>query len=400
MPQFFFRCYPWDLEEEGIEAALDRMAELGVDAASIVTVHHRVSELRPRATFGRRVTEMEAGAHFIPTRKCYVNTRIRPTSAGWMKSRNPLEKIVRQAERRGVKLRASLSCCRSDAMVAKYPDAACVNVFGAPSAERLCPAIPDVREYAGALVEDLSTNYPFETLEVSHADFGNGEDFQRYLTRGVTPGAADRALWSWCFCAACRQRAADAGLDVEATAEKVREHLERMLRLEPPTHATFESWPVAEASLAAYQRMRVEAVTSLAKSIRSRTKARLVLDLNLPSWTCGVNMEHLREQADGFMLAFPGGEALSAESRYAEETNLRMSFDDSVRAAGGAGRVDVSVLCCPPGARDGPSLVATVHRARQAGHASIGFFNYGLAPEPCLDWVRQAVRFAKREDAV
>jgi hypothetical protein len=329
---------------------------------------------------------MEAGAHFIPARKHYVDLRIRPTSAPWMKSRNPLEKIVCQAKRVGLKTRASLSCCRSDVLAAKYPDAVCVNVFGTPSVEQLCPANPDVRGYAAALIEDLSTNYPFETLELSHADFGDGRDLRRYLTRGVTLSDMDRALWSWCFCAACRQRAADAGVDVETASAKARDHLERMFRLDPPIHTTLESLLAAEPSLAAYQRIRIDTVSSLAKSVRSRTKLRLVLEAGAPRPASGADWESLRECMDGFLEVLPGGDGPGP------------SFEDLVRTAGGPGRVDVLVPCCPPEIRDGPSLVAVVHRATQAGHASIGFDNYGLSAEACLDWARQAIRFAKRQN--
>lgn len=400
MPQFFFRCYVWDLEEEGIEAALDHVAGLGVDALSVAVTSRRIREPRPRSASQDRVCVMEGGAHFVPTRKHYPDLRIRPTSSSWMKARNPLEKIARQAERVGVRLRASVSCCRSEVLAAKHSDAACVNVFGTLSVEHLCPANPDVREYAAAVIEDLSTNYPFETLEVSHADFGDGEDFQQYLTRGVTPSEGDRALWSWCFCAACRQRATDAGVDVEAASAKVREHLERMFLLEPPTHPEFESLIAAEASLAAYQRVRIDAVTSLVKSIRSRTKRRLILDSGSPPRISGAEMGQLNDHTNGFWLALPGRDGPAIVTGRDRAANPRLSFDETVQAAGGAGRVDLLISCCPPETGDGPSLVAAVHRAAQAGYASIGFDNYGLAAAPCLDWVRQAIRFAKRQDAV
>jgi hypothetical protein len=388
MPDFVFWAYPWDLEEEGIDMALARMAgQIGVDAVSVIVAAGRVCEARPRSVFATRTTDMEAGLHFAPSRTSYLNTRIRPTPAAWMKSRNPLEKIARQAEKQGLKLRARVTICRSATLVEKHPEAACVNVLGAPSREWLCPSNPDVREYGIALLEDLTANYPLAAVEVADADFGGGDPFQQYLAEGVVPGEVERRLWSWCFCSSCRQRAGEAGIDVESVAAVLRDRLERMLRLEVVGQTSFASLLAEDDRLAAYQTMRAEAVRSFAKSIRGRSKTRLVLDWSSRSEVIGASLEFLREHTDRVLLAFP-----------AEDTPRSQAlFGDLVDQAGGAARVEVSVPCCPPRAHDGPSVVAAVHRATEAGHAAIGFFNYGLAAEPVLDWVRQAVRFAKRE---
>mgnify|MGYP001317625225 CR=1 FL=1 len=84
MADFFFWAYPWDLDDEGLEVALGRMAgQIGLDAVSVLVVRPHVREIRPRHVYSTRVSEMEAGTYFAPARTCYVNTRIQPMAAAW-----------------------------------------------------------------------------------------------------------------------------------------------------------------------------------------------------------------------------------------------------------------------------------------------------------------------------
>lgn len=385
MRQFFFWCFPWDLEDEGIEVSLGRMAgDVGVDAVSVAATCRSVAEFRPRAVSGPRTLAFEAAAHFQPDSKCYVNTRIRPNTASWMKSRNPLDKIGRAAERQGLKLRAWVNCCAGQALASRYSLASCVDVFGDPIVTRLCPSNPEVREYVAALVEDVSANYPVETVELEEAHFGDGASLGRWRDMGVSPSQAESVLLSWCFCSSCRQRASDAGIEVASVVDSVNGHLDRMMRVEPATFDRFEGLLADDEDLAAYHKMRVDAVTSLLGSVRSRAKVRLTVHVDSLAPSTGVDVGALSSECDGFIMSY-GSEGVVPHLKSA------------VKAAGGVEKVEAAHRCCPPAVRESSSLVAEVHRAVQAGHPGIGFFNYGLAPEPCMDWVRQAVRYARRE---
>jgi hypothetical protein len=390
MKQAFFWCYPWDLEAEGTEAALARMAgDIGTDAVSVATTLYGVEQFRPRAPAGQQRFVHDAAAHFQPDGKLYTNTRIRPVAAGWMKSRNPLDKIARAAQKENLGLRAWTVCCHSSALAAKHPLASCVDVFGNPMGTWLCPANPEVREYLAALVEDLSRNYPLEAIELEAANFGDGPHYHRHYQAGVAPGPVERVLLWWCFCPSCRQRAEGGGIEVESVVASVRGCLDRMFRLERPAYSSIEEALEADEHLAAYFRMRCEAVTSLLASLRRQTNVRLLVHVDSSAWDSGANIARLSEHCDGFVAtaADYGSPAWSER------------VDRLVQATGTTGRVDLGLACCPPRVSDGPALVAATHRAAQSGYAGVGFCNYGLAPEPCLDWVRQAIRFARRETA-
>jgi len=391
MKETFFFCYPWDLDHEGVEAAVGRMAgDIGVNALSVAATLHSLRERRARAAPGPRTIEMEAAAHFQPDAPRYANTRIRPLVGAWLKARNPLEKILREAELVGLHRRVSMVATHSAPLAARYPLIACVDVFGDPICSCMCPANAEVREFVAALVDDLSTNYPVETIELADFWFG-GRHPHPHLRGGISLAEVESGLFDWCFCASCRQRATDAGLDVEQVADRVRDHLEAAFRLEPPRCGSLDELLAEEPTLAEFHRLRLEAVASLLSQVRSRAKARVLADLSGLSadeaaWRA-VSLTALAAGCDGLLLAPPA----------AEHHEGRAFFEEAVQAVHGPPRVDLSITCYPPRTRTAPALVSEVRRLAEVGYSGFGFHNYGLAPEPCLDWVRLAVRYARRE---
>jgi len=385
MFQAAFECFPWDLDLEGYDDALARLAgDIGVDAIRVAATHEGISELRPRAPETARVFMCGAAAHFQPDSRLYADTRIRPILAAWMKSRNPLEKIAEAARKHRLALRASVSCCQGVALAERYPHAACVDFFGRPSGNWLCPSHPDVRAYLVSLVADLSMNYPLAALDLEAADFGADYQPGWYSHPFDPPGDPRKTVFSWCSCAACGQRAADAGADVPALRVAINKLFEKWTRLEPIAETSLDELIAADRNIALYQKARIETVTSLIRLMQARSKAPVRMGLLSTCETTAAIPAELGNHCDGFSIP------------------LRTSNDDQwlanvVKEAGGPARCDLDLCCHPPITKDGPALVAAVHHASQSGYRSITFANYGCAPEPCLDWVRQAIRYARRE---
>ena len=388
MDQAFFWCYPWDLEDEGIEASLARMAgEIGVTAVSVAATCRDIDQLRARRIGERRTVRFEAAAHFQPDRARYPKRGITPATASWVKSRNPLAKIAKEAQRQGIKLRAWAVCCHSGTMVARYPMASCVDIFGDPIGTWLCPGNPDVREYLAALVEDLTTNYPLDAIELEAADFGHGTGEPSARECGVQLGPVARTLLSWCFCSSCRQRASIASVDVEAVIASAKAHIEAAFRLEPAPHETFDAILADDPDLRAYFELRRESVTTLIRDIRPRNGVRLLLHVGPDIHISGAAVADLREHCAGF---------IKSASDYGTP-QWQGHLNHIVDQSGSAAAVDVGLPCYPALMPSSDALVAAAHQASQSGHRAIGFHHYGLAPEPCLEWVRQAVRYARRE---
>ncbi len=406
MPEYLFSCHPTDIEDEGIESALGVLAgEIGVDAINVAADSNGSWVMRGKRPSGSRLVEREAGAYFQPEIARYGGTHLRPVVASRIKSRNPLEKIAQEAERLGIRLRASVACCLHERLAAKYPMARCVNVLGDPDPAWLCPANPDVREFLAAMAEDLMNGYRIDSLELRHLGFPAVALRDRGVHVGLPTDDARRPLLTWCFCSSCRQRAADLGIDVDAVLAWSRGQVEGLFRLEAVPFDRLESLLSTEPQAVQYAMMREQVVVSLAKLVRSRTTARLVLQL--PSAGQSIVLHPaLLDSFDRVCFRAPAGRrkaAIAGLTAVGQGEAAQLAGQAAERAASyEAGslqpaRTEVRMPCHPPEVEDGPTLVTEVHNVSQTGVAAVGFTDYGVAPAPCLEWVRQAIRFARRE---
>ncbi len=388
MKEAYFWCYPWDLLDEGPDLALDRIAgEIGAQSISIATTYHSVAQFRPHAADAPARFVSESAAHFQPNASAYSATRIRPIPASWMKSRNPLERIAECCRSRNVALRAWLIACHGTALAARYPDAACKDAFGNRSTSWLCPANPDVREFVAGLAADLTTNYPIAAIELESPDFDSNPHTHAHEKIGLNLGPIERLLLALCFCESCVQSANDADIDAAAVHRSVRVHLAPTIAGEPPRTTTTIDFLASDGALQAYAQHRTHSIRAFVTAVRRRTKTPIFVHAPYSPDLAGWNPADLAQHCDGFI--FPAWTE-SPDSRRARLAQL-------VAAAGSPDRVHLGFYCYPPQTADGPALVRAVHDAVSAGHSTIGFYNYGIAPNAGLDWARQAIRFARRD---
>ncbi|HWL94578.1 MAG TPA: hypothetical protein VNT79_13730 [Phycisphaerae bacterium] len=390
VPRFLFHAHPADLEAEGLEGALSRLrGEIGMDGISVDAVAPARLVLRPRLVGSSRapkampIVSNAAAAWFQPASRHYVNTRLRPNVAAEIKSRNLLARMCEDAAAGGLTVRAIVDPLDNATLASRHESAACIDVFGRPHESRLCPSQPEVREFAAALVEDISANLDVEAIELANVEFGAGLYAEHPPISGLPFGASEAALLGWCFCPACRQRAGEANVDADAAASEITQRIAAITELRSSARAEFAAIVVENTVLRAYSGIRAATVTSLLKLIRGRCGKPLVVRVSYDPLQSGQDLAAIRVHCDGFI--WPGGrpEVCDRQSRVVE-------------IAGGPQRVDMEICCHPPHMWDGPAMVATVHEAALAGYAAVRFSDYGLVPAPCLEWVRQAIRFARR----
>lgn len=390
MTCYLFHVHPADLVDEGFDAVPDRLrGEIGVDGIVVDAVAPARLALRPRVTEVPKIAAHEAAAWYQPDPKHYSGTRLRPNTARSIKSRDELARICDAAAARGLTVRARVDALDNAALVERHSTIACVDVFGRAHDSRLCPSQPDVREYLGAILENLSTKYAFADIELVDADFGAGLYASANVRAGVPLDDLTRSMLGWCFCASCRQRALDSGVDVEAVRSTLAAHLVSVFALEAPVRSGFGRMVDASTELNGYSRMRIDAIASLLKSIRRRCSK--PLHLHAPrDFSQGVlRVSDMREFCDGCVLSCD-------ESQITDSTSLHRHV---MELAGVFGSVAMPLACHPPRTIDASALVSRVHDATRAGCGAVIFLDYGLVPTPCLDWVRQAVRFARRQQA-
>lgn len=370
--QFSFRCHPWDIEDESVDAALGRLAgDLGIDTLTITATHPEAFQIRTRPLGGRWTFDCAAAAHFQPDSVRHGSSRIRPHAAAWLKNRNPLERIAKVAERERLRLRVRVSCLKGEALVSRNAHAACVNVFGDVSREWLCASHPDVREYVTNLIDDLWTNYGLEAVELEDLD---ARDERGLFAFGATLNQVAGHVASTCFCASCRQRAADASLNLDSVRSALIERWQRTV----DGLVSNESDSAPEETLASSARVRSAAVSSLLQSIRERSTVGLrYIQPSLPT----LVSEAAAQGAGVSIIPVDSSKWTAASTAMTDSSNEREAL-----------------IPTHPGAfRDGPALVALVHQLAGSGCAAIQFDHYGVTSESGFESVRQAVRYARRE---
>jgi hypothetical protein len=386
-------CYLWDLEAEGIDRALDVIqGELGATGLSVAAVYHSVDELRPHDGVSPRWFRSAGGLHFQPDAARYRGTRARPAVAEWLKTRNPLERLSAACEKRGLALRAWVVCCHSSAMAARNPALATKDVFGASSETWLCPLNPDVQEYLRAVVEDLTHTYRVAAVELEACGFPGGYHTHKHEKIGFAPGPVGRLLLALCVCESCRQLAARDGIDVAAVERSATVDLEEILRngAEPDRREPgggVGKYLTKRKPLEAFITWRSGRVAALVGQLRTACSGGLMALRSGEPLMTGAGPRQVAAQCDG----------LIAQAYRADEDALERIAKQTAEETGSPGRVILGLDACPGFAKDAASLVRNVGRAAALGVAGVNFYNYGMIPPARLDWVKQAIRYGRRE---
>lgn len=400
MKQFLFESQPWELEREGADEALARLAgEIGVDGIHLHVGSRGGAALYPRGPQGPRLEACGPGLQFQLDASMYSSVRVRPRTAAWMKSRNPLEAMCKLAERHRLKVRAALP--ESIPMPERSTVSTILNALGDVSPHSLCFAHPDTQELHAALIEDLSSNYPIDAVEIAAPRRPRAQAAYDVLTfPSPSPdGEPFSECLAWCFCPSCRQQAQAAGVDIALVQKKITDLISSM----PAMDTAPREWKdvVAEdAALAGYERWQDESARTLVRQLRERCRKSLSLRWEesrspvefaahaLRTWG-GISERISLRAVRGGLPDDPSvvrklGSALEA---------VRNDFPPMP----GELKIDLLMPSRPPDVRDGPHLVSLTHEAAQTGCEAIIFQDYATSPDGCLDWVRQAIRFARRE---
>lgn len=385
--------YPWDTRDEGIDGVLDRMQEIGVDGACIATIYHSIEHVQMHADAAgqARVYRHRGAAYFQPDESKYANTRLRPIVADWLGSDNPLVEFGRACTKRGMRMRSWTVCCHNSHMIDQWPDAAIKTVFGDANPTWMCPLNPDVGEYMRAAVEDLSSNYPFEAIELESPAFNAARHYHTHIKMGLEPGPAEQLLLALCFCESCRQGALTAGIDADEVAQAVRDELRAWFEKTAPSREPVGELLARLTSLGTFVEWRTREVGNVIRKIRATCRSKLVVYAEQDVHGTGLDLARLRDDVD-VAVGTCYGKAGPVEADQIDRTVRWLS-----ETMGGTDRLSVGLMTYPPAAPDSPSLVRHVHRVADLGVPSVHLYHYGIMPEPCLTWTKQALRRPRRE---
>ncbi len=374
-------CHPWDIEDEGIDRVLDHVqGELGAGGITVLASGPRVCALRRHPGASRRVMQSRGGLYYQPDGSKYGSTRIKPSAAGWLKTRNPLAKIADACRRRGLDLRVAVYTRRLERLAERLPECTVKNCFGDVSTGRFCQHNPDAAEFFRAVVTDLSTNYGVAAVEFCDLDRPFETDM---LDRPAIDhlGPAGAGLFAVCFCESCLQAARSAGIDTDAAVRSTQLALSAAIESGRPIETEFDEHIAEHAPLRDFVADRTgshvvfiasltaQAVCDTALHV-SPARLRAAAAFDAPLDTIIVDLDHSAIQDAALMSPF---------------ANVRIDA-----------RREVQVPARGPAGVDAAALVKTLNRLTDEGVDGITLDHYGQMGDIEFTAAKQAIRYARR----
>lgn len=388
-----FFTYPWDLLDEPILGTLSQMRDVYLsNAIAVCASYHTATLLTPRGTRSYVRERHAAAVVFRPDLAHYAPEGPWPLVDEATAEANVLEKVRDACGALGIQLNVWLVVLHSSALGRAHPDLTVRNVIGDAYSFSLCPSQRRVRAYAVGLVRDVCQLAQPHTLLLESASFvpalhGGHHDI---VLLDLNPML--QWLLTLCFCPACTQRAAAAGVDVAGAAEDTRRLLPVLMNDEvtgPPANVRMDdmgSLLLELPRLAAYSQVRVATVMSLLAEMRAaasvtRTRIEVIPNTGVKpltrSWALGISVSGLSDVADGAMVLgyYPDPADVDVELRQYRLLAGNLPFSVAL---------NVGHQLTPT--RDG--LVVRAVSSARAGARGLFYYNWALLSEERLNWVR------------
>lgn len=383
-------AYPWDLTDEGVDDALDRIVDYTACTEILLTPSYHVSNyFLPHNPNGPIRFGENGAVFFSPQPRRYEKTAIKPRVSPSASAPGYFERIVDAIHRKGLVFSAWNVYFFNHYLSEKYPQFAKHDLFGTPYLGQISPSSEDAQEFAAALTREIMDRFQPHAVRI--------EALQRQtwrhgmLKNKIQGDISERYqfLLGLCFNPASMQNAEEAGMDAErfrADAEAwIRPRLARIPTKEDMLPAD-PDW-IADAfqgRLRQYVDALNDHTTRLWIRVAEIVKqggGKVQMDYLADGGRTDVNglEPRINGRIDRLTAALPP-EPEAAKARLREY--LRMIAPDG----------EVFVPLGPGNITEPSGLVERTKAAAAAGAAGALYYNYGLLREQQLEFVGQAVR--------
>ena len=390
-PYHALYAYPWDVAEQPADAFAAELGGVGIDTLCLATAYHAGKFLRPHGVGGHVFFPEDGTVH------CHVRPdrygAIRPQESGVVAAGDPFGRF---AARPDIAVTAWTVLLHNTRLGTAHPEACVRNAFGDAYPYSLCPANPDVQDYAVALCADIADRYPVRGLALETPGwlpYRHGYHHEVFLL-GANPWL--EAQLGLCFCAHCLAGAAASGVAAAALRARVAARVRAHLAAAQDTPADMaQHWLAADlaadAELGAYHRWRGGVVTALVRRIRAAVRADaevfVIPSVQRPSalaWLEGSSLADLADAADGLELCLY------------EPDQARLAADFSeVRSRAGGARLRAILRPGPPDATSEANFAAKLAHLLAEGVDGLGFYNFGHYRRGHLGWIGRALAAAR-----
>lgn len=371
-------AYPWDLLDDSVSVT-ERLADANIDEVNLATSYHSVQAFLPH-NHERRTFFARASSYFQPGEEY---GRLAPVPNETMGDDDWLDEIVEMVSDTHLSLNSWTVGCHNSRLGMSNPDMTLESPYGDSLVFGLCPSNPAVQEYLRALLADLDGRAPFERIELETFDYFHGTGFGWHHDK-IHPelGRLGEFLFGLCFCEHCRANAIHRGIDVDAARVACVETLDAIVAGTLSPNIDVAGWLFAHPTVSEYVEVRMETLQRVFETLSRTVDADLGYYLGFfgveDAWMHGVDPDALCEYVDYYtVLAYE-----SSPSSVIERYETAQQLVDSPLHAG--------ILPGPPAVEDSETVAAIVDALADAGSERVSFYNYGLLPERCWDWVSTA----------
>ena len=383
--------YPWDIQDQGIDGSCaDLRDRAGLNTVSLATSYHAGRFLQPRSPGQKAYFPEDGTVYFTPDEKLWSGKEIVPLMAQNVTEHgDTLRALIDRRNDGGMKVSCWTVCLHNTRLGMQHPGHVTRNAFGNANYYNLCPSSPAARDYVVTLVEDVTTRYKPDMLELESPNFMGFAHEYHHEKDGVGMNEEDDFLLSLCFCDHCMARGGKAGVPMDKAKKTVAGFIAEMCEREIPIKQ-FTDFPAmgieafkAFPALHGFLQWRTEPVTSLIAEIKQRAdpETQIVLIDLKDGWLGGVDLEAVGKVCDGAILC----------CYFMPPEQIAGVITGGRLALGPDKYLGVGFRVFYPEVTSGDELTGRTEAAIKAGADGINFYNYGLIPQKRLDWIRQAV---------
>lgn len=373
-------AYTWDLV--GDPAAAARFADLGVDTVTLQAAYHSVRATTAWHPAHRVVHAEHAAAYFRIRPERWRGARLRPVAPTWaVDDEDRFGTATSALTAVGLRSEAWVVLTHSSLLGRSAPDLTVRNAFGERFGYALCPAQPDVREYALTLVREIVELYDIPALVLEACGWLGFEHLSQHeKTSGADLSPCARDLLSICLCQACSRSLAEWGVDASQLSTDIRATVDRELQDGVPAGLNLVEALGEERAQALYDH-RTAVITGLLTEATALADGREVLlmatdDEQVTGPDVGVDLAGFETAPAAFVLK---------------------SWDDEEAAIGrvkaAAARTAVPLVANVNALGERPDeLTALAARLVAAGASELRYYHAGLASPARLAAIRAAVQ--------
>jgi hypothetical protein len=344
----------------GDPAFVDRVAAAGVGTVALAAAYHSTraaTPLHPR----HQLVDARYAALYRPVRDVVWRGReLSPREPDWMPTPDSFGVAAAELRAAGLRVSAWIVLTHNSGLGAE--GVSVVNCFGERYRYALCPAHPEVREYAALLAGEAVAGAEVDAVSLEACgQLGLTHLSHHEKTDGAWTAAATRWL-SVCCCPACRAAWSARGLDPAHVVDTLR----AAVRAE--AQGGVGEVPMADALLAARHAAADALRAEVLEHLRTYApEAPVTLHAHPDPWVTGASPGLTpTAAADVAALMVPAWPTIEESA-------------DVVAAAVATGRdVDAYVTVLAPA--EPAELPAHVARLRAAGATGLSLYHLGLAP--------------------